>query len=124
MAAVYSDINTSKTVVGTLQKWPIEAGGRSPKGPAVAGTTVPGKFHRLGTSLTDFGKLKKKYTLFLLIVIDFIKKNPKIISFRAHLNGIFSWGKCIKSIALQRSTFAITIIIEYDVVNEWNERFD
>ena len=28
-------------VVGTSQKWPAKAGGRSPKGPAVAGTTVP-----------------------------------------------------------------------------------
>ena len=27
-------------VVGTSQKWPAKAGGRSPKGPAVAGTTV------------------------------------------------------------------------------------
>ena len=27
-------------VVGTSQKWPDKAGGRSPKGPAVAGTTV------------------------------------------------------------------------------------
>ena len=27
-------------VVGTLQTWPAKAGGRSPKGPAVAGTTV------------------------------------------------------------------------------------
>ena len=28
-------------MVGTSQKWPAKAGGRSPKGPAVAGTTVP-----------------------------------------------------------------------------------
>ena len=35
------DINTAKTVVGTLQKWPAKAGGRSHKGSAVAGTTVP-----------------------------------------------------------------------------------
>ena len=27
-------------VVGTSQKWPAKAGGRSPKRPAVAGTTV------------------------------------------------------------------------------------
>ena len=27
-------------LVGTSQKWPAKAGGRSPKGPAVAGTTV------------------------------------------------------------------------------------
>ena len=27
-------------VVDTSQKWPAKAGGRSPKGPAVAGTTV------------------------------------------------------------------------------------
>ncbi len=27
-------------MVGTSQKWPAKAGGRSPKGPAVAGTTV------------------------------------------------------------------------------------
>ena len=27
-------------VVGTSQKWPAKAGCRSPKGPAVAGTTV------------------------------------------------------------------------------------
>ena len=27
-------------VVGTSQKWPAKAGGHSPKGPAVAGTTV------------------------------------------------------------------------------------
>ena len=33
-------VNTANTVVGTLQKWPAKAGGRSPKGPAVAGTTV------------------------------------------------------------------------------------
>ena len=33
-------LNTAKTVVGTLQKWPTKAGGRSPKGPALAGTTV------------------------------------------------------------------------------------
>ena len=39
MAAGYRDINTAK-VVGTLQKWPAKAGGRSPKGPAVAGTTI------------------------------------------------------------------------------------
>ena len=30
----------TKTVVGTLQKWPAKAGGHSPKGPAVAGTTT------------------------------------------------------------------------------------
>ena len=30
-------------VVGTSQKWPAKAGGCSPKGPAVAGTTVYGK---------------------------------------------------------------------------------
>ena len=40
VAAGYRDINTAKTVVGTLQKWPAKAGGRSPKGPVVAGTTV------------------------------------------------------------------------------------
>ena len=40
VAAEYRDINTAKTVVCTLQKWPTKAGGRSPKGPAVAGTTV------------------------------------------------------------------------------------
>ena len=40
MAAGYRDINTAKTVVGTLQKWPAKAGGRSPEGPAVVGTTV------------------------------------------------------------------------------------
>ena len=40
VAAGYKDINTSKTVVGTLQKWPAKAGGRSTKGSAVAGTTV------------------------------------------------------------------------------------
>ena len=27
-------------MVGTSQKWPAKAGGRSPKGPAVAGTTL------------------------------------------------------------------------------------
>ena len=27
-------------MVGTSQKWPAKAGGRSPKGPAVAGTIV------------------------------------------------------------------------------------
>ena len=42
VAARYRDINTAKTVVGTLQKWPAKADGRSPKGPAVAGTTVYG----------------------------------------------------------------------------------
>ena len=30
-------------MVGTSQKWPAKAGGRSPKGPAVAGTTVSTK---------------------------------------------------------------------------------
>ena len=40
MAAGYRDINTAKTVFGSLQKWPAKAGGCSPKGPAVAGTTV------------------------------------------------------------------------------------
>ena len=40
MATGYRDINMAKTVVGTLQKCPAKAGGRSPKGPAVAGTTV------------------------------------------------------------------------------------
>ena len=40
VAARYRDINTAQTVVGALQKWPAKAGGRSPKGPAVAGTTV------------------------------------------------------------------------------------
>ena len=43
VAAGYRDINTSKRVVGTLQKWPAKAGGHSPKGPAVAGTTVKAK---------------------------------------------------------------------------------
>ena len=33
-------INKAKTVVGTLEKCPAKAGGRSPKGPAVGGTTV------------------------------------------------------------------------------------
>ena len=37
VAAGYRDINTAKSVVCTLQKWPAEAGGRSRKGPAVAG---------------------------------------------------------------------------------------
>ena len=36
--ARYRDINTAKTVVGNLQNWPTKAGGRSTKGPAVAGT--------------------------------------------------------------------------------------
>ena len=40
VAAGYRDINTAKTVVGTLRKWPTKAGGRSPKSPAMAGTTV------------------------------------------------------------------------------------
>ena len=40
VAAGYRVINTAKTVVGALQKRPAKAGGRSPKGPAVAGTTV------------------------------------------------------------------------------------
>ena len=40
MATGYKDINAAKTVIGTLQKWPAKAGGRSPNGPAVAGTTV------------------------------------------------------------------------------------
>ena len=40
VAAGYRDINTAKTAVGTLQKWPAKAGGRSPKGPVVAGTTL------------------------------------------------------------------------------------
>ena len=40
VVAGYRDINTAKTVVCTLQKLPAKAGGRSPKGPAVAGTTV------------------------------------------------------------------------------------
>ena len=40
VAAGYRDINRAKTVVGTLQKWPAKAGGRSPKGPAEADTTV------------------------------------------------------------------------------------
>ena len=40
VAAGYRDINTANTVVRALQKWPAIAGGRSPKGPAVAGTTV------------------------------------------------------------------------------------
>ena len=40
VAAVYRDINMAKTVVDTVQKWPAKAGGCSPKGPAVAGTTV------------------------------------------------------------------------------------
>ena len=40
VAAGYRDINTAKTVVGALQKRPAKAGGRSPKGPAVADTTV------------------------------------------------------------------------------------
>ena len=30
----------TKTVVGTLQKWPTKADGHPPEGPAVAGTTV------------------------------------------------------------------------------------
>ena len=40
VAARYRDINTTKTVDGTLRKWPAKPGGRSPKGPAVAGATV------------------------------------------------------------------------------------
>ena len=40
VAAGYRDINTAKTVVGTLQKWSTKAGGHSPKGPAVAGTST------------------------------------------------------------------------------------
>ena len=42
VASGYRDINTANTAVGTLQMWPAKAGGRSPKGPAVAGTTVEG----------------------------------------------------------------------------------
>ena len=45
MAAGYRDINTAKTVVGILQKWPAKEGGHSPKGPVVAGTTVYGRNH-------------------------------------------------------------------------------
>ena len=41
------DINTAKTVVGTLKKWPAKAGGRSPKGPALAGTTVRKQYRPL-----------------------------------------------------------------------------
>ena len=40
MAAGYRYINTENILVGILQKWPAKAGGRSHKGPSVAGTTV------------------------------------------------------------------------------------
>ena len=40
VTAGYRYINTTKTLVGTLQKWPTKAGVRSPKDPAVAGTSV------------------------------------------------------------------------------------
>ena len=39
-ASTSSSIQFYGKVVGTSQKWPAKAGGRSPKGPAVAGTTV------------------------------------------------------------------------------------
>ena len=48
MAVGYRD------VVGTLQKWPAKAGGRSPKGPAVAGTTVYPIFYFLSQSYIYF----------------------------------------------------------------------
>ena len=41
VAAGHRYINKAKPVVGALQKWPAKAGGRSPKGPAEAGTMVP-----------------------------------------------------------------------------------
>ena len=46
VAARYRDISTARAVVGTSQKWPTKAGGRSPKSAAVAGTTVPGNRQR------------------------------------------------------------------------------
>ena len=51
MAAGYGNINTAKTAVGTLQKWPTKAGGRSPKDPAVAGITVQGKLEERNPKL-------------------------------------------------------------------------
>ena len=44
-------------MVGTSQKWPAKAGGRSPKGPAVAGTTV----HHMRDSL-ELHALESFYT--------------------------------------------------------------
>ena len=52
VAAGYGDINTAKTVVGTLQKWPIRAGGRSPKGPAVTGRGDQGKLSHFAIKST------------------------------------------------------------------------
>ena len=40
-------------MVGTSQKWPAKAGGRSPKGPEVAGTTVIGQKMQI-TSLEQY----------------------------------------------------------------------
>ena len=48
VAAGYRDINTAKTVVGTLQKWAARAGGRSPNSPAVAGATVSSSCYAIG----------------------------------------------------------------------------
>ena len=52
-------------MVGTSQKWPAKAGGRSPKGPAVAGTTVSpssntGKLLLEGYSQACAAKIKSK----------------------------------------------------------------
>ena len=46
-------------MVGTSQKWPAKAGGRSPKGPAVAGTTVKIKHpNSLPTNNSKHGRRK------------------------------------------------------------------
>ena len=44
-------------VVGTSQKWPAKAGGRSPKGPALVGTTVvPGRYTLCNIALANMTK--------------------------------------------------------------------
>ena len=56
-------------MVGTSQKWPAKAGGRSPKGPAVAGTTVHCFIHQchlMDDVCTDMLNLFKHYYAGLL----------------------------------------------------------
>ena len=65
VAAGYRDINTT-----TLQKWPAKAGGRSPKGPAVAGTTVP--LNVLENVISRLLFISPKFDMAILTADDFI----------------------------------------------------
>ena len=62
VAVGYTEINTAKTVVGIFQKGPAKAGGRSPEGPAEAGTTVGIILTQSGLHVSSYLSNRRKFS--------------------------------------------------------------